>query len=131
MNASKKMSFICMKYDSKTDKVLQNEELSHENIHDLSLQHFNHRLIVDCPIKKDKYILNSFSFKSICLSMIFLSLLLISGIWLVNGTKNINFYGIEGMITLINKDLYVFTFVVMAHIVIFQEEQVKDTEQVR
>ena len=119
VSASKHLSFISVKYDSKTDEVVQNEELSHNNILDLSLQPANDPLIVNSLLNKDEYIVDSISFTSIC-SVMLLILLLISGLWLVKVTMDVYVYGIEGIFNLINNGFYVFPFVVMEVMVIFK-----------
>ena len=63
--------------------------------------------------------------------MILLILLLISGLWLIKLIVDVDVYGIEGIFTLINNCFFVFAFVVMVQMVIFQVGLVKDTKQAR
>ena len=87
----------------------------------------NNSLIVNIPIKKGKYIVGSFSFTSIC-SVVLLILLLITGLWLVKVTMDVDIvYGIEGIFALIKTVFFVFYFLVMVQMVIFQAGLVKDT----
>ena len=119
VSASKHLSFISVKYDSKTDEVVQNEELSHNNILDLSLQPANVPLIVNSLVKKDNYIVDSISFTSIC-SVMLLIMLLISGLWLEKVIVDVDVCFIEGIFTLLNSVVFIFSFVVIVLIVIFQ-----------
>ena len=84
----------------------------HKNIQDTGLQPMNDPLIIECPLKKSKYIVGSNSFPSIC-SIMLLILLLLSGLQLVKVTRDIYKYGIEGIFTLINNIVFVFSFMVV------------------
>jgi hypothetical protein len=82
--------------------------------------------LVIVPVQKGKHVL-SFSF---AYSVLLFSLLLFSGVWLQNVTKNVDDCAIDGMITLINNAISVFMFVVIGQVIIVQEERMDDTGQV-
>ena len=76
-------------------------------------------LMVNCLVKKDKYIVRSIYFTSIC-SVMFLIMLLISGLWLEKVIVDVDVCFIERIFTLLNSVVFVFSFVVIILIVIFQ-----------
>ena len=82
------------------------------------------------PIKKGKYVIYSFSFSLVC-SILFLSLLLVLGVWLVVTTMNCGICEFEGIINLINNVVLVFIIVVMSQMIIIQLAWMDDTRQVR
>ena len=71
------------------------------------------------PIKKGKYDVDSSSFTSVC-SVLLLSLLLVSGVWLVVAIMNGVICEIEGMINLINNVVPISIIVVIIQMLIFQ-----------
>jgi hypothetical protein len=78
----------------------------------------------------DKYVIDSFSFASLY-SALFLSFLLVSGVWLVDATMNVDVLEMEGMIELITNVISVFTSVMMSQMIIVQAGKMDDTGQVR
>jgi len=77
------------------------------------------------PVQKGKHVL-SFSF---IYSVLLISLLLFSGVWLQSATKNIDDCVINEMITLINNAISVFMFVVISQVIIIPAERMDDTGQ--
>ena len=68
-------------------------------------------------VKKDNNVVDSFSF-SFLYSILFLSFLIVSGIWIEFATMNINVWEMEGMINLIKNAISIFTFFVMNKMII-------------
>ena len=77
-------------------------------------------------MQKGKHAL-SFSFAYLVLLF---SLLLFSGVWLQNATKNVDDCAIDGMITLINNAISFFMFVMISQVIIVPAERMDDTRQV-
>ena len=117
VNVGKFLSFISVKYDDLHEA--QKNELPHRNIQYLGLQTMSDPLMVNCLVKKYKYIVRSISFTSIC-SVMLLITLLISGLWLAKVIVDVDVCFIEGIFTLLNNVVFVFSFVVIILIVIFQ-----------
>lgn len=82
------------------------------------------------PVKKGKYIVDSFSFVVVC-SVLLFSLLLISGVWLVVATMNGSICEYEGMVNLINNYIPVFIITVMNKMLIIPVGKMDGIGQVR
>jgi len=82
------------------------------------------------PVKKGRYVDGSFSFASVY-SVFFISLLLISGIWLATATMDGGVCEFKGMVNLVNNVVSIFIMVVMSLVLVIQEERMNDTRQVR
>ena len=82
--------------------------------------------MITVPVQKGKHVL-SFSFTY---SVLLFSLLLFSGVWMLNAAKNVDDCVINGMITLINNVISVFMFVVISQVIIVPAERMDDTGQV-
>jgi hypothetical protein len=81
--------------------------------------------LIIVPVQKGKHVL-SFSF---AYSVLLISLLLFSGVWLQSATKNVDDCAINEMITLINNAISVFMFVVISQVIIIPAERMDDTGQ--
>ena len=116
VNVGNFLSFISVKYDDLHE--VQKNELPNRNIQYLGLQTMSDPLMVNCLVKKDKYIVRSISFTSICSVM--LLIMLLSGLWLEKVIVDVDVCFIEGIFTLLNSVVFIFSFVVIVLIVIFQ-----------
>ena len=74
-------------------------------------------------VQKGKHVL-SFSF---AYSVLLISLLLFSGVWLQSATKIVDDCAINEMITLINNVISFFMFVVISQVIIVPTERMDDT----
>jgi hypothetical protein len=101
--------------------VSNNHEVSQEVQHQVQL----HTLVI-VHVQKGKHV---FSFSS-AYSILLFSLLLLSGVWLQNVTKNVDGCAINEMIILINNVISVFMFVVFSQVIIVPVERMDDTRQV-
>jgi hypothetical protein len=81
--------------------------------------------LITVPVQKGKHIL-SFSF---AFSVLLISLLLFSGVWLQSATKNLDDCAINEMITWINNAISIFMFVVISQVIIVPAERMDDTGQ--
>jgi hypothetical protein len=125
VNASRSLTLMSITKHEVSDSkhemipyVSNSHEVSPEVQHKVQL----HNLIT-VPIQKGKHVL-SFSFAYLVL---FISLLLFSGVWLQSATKNIDDCAINEMITLINNVISVFMFVVISQVIIILAERMDDT----
>jgi hypothetical protein len=90
-----------------------------------------HGPLVDVVIvKKRRYVYGSFSFTFVY-SFLFISLLIISGIWLVTATMNDRVCEFKGMVNLVNSVVSIFIMVMMSQVLIIQEGWMDDIGQVR
>jgi hypothetical protein len=128
VNASKSLTLMSVTKQEVSDAkhemvqyVSNNHEVSQEVQHEVQL----HTLFT-VPVQKGKHVL-SFSF---AYSVLLFSLLLFSGVWLLNATKNVDDCAINEMITLINNAISVFMFVVISQVIIVPAERMDDTGQV-
>ena len=100
--------------------VSNSHEVSPEVQHKVQL----HNLII-VPVQRGKHVL-SFSF---AYSVLLISFLLFSGVWLQRVTNNVDDCAINGMITLINNAILVFMFVVISQVIIILAERMDDIGQ--
>jgi hypothetical protein len=77
-------------------------------------------LVDGIPVNKGKYVDGSFSSVSVYL-VVFLSLLLIKGVWLVVATMDGVVHKFKGMVNLVNNVFLVFIMVVMSQVLIIHE----------
>jgi hypothetical protein len=100
--------------------VSNSHEVSPEVQHEVQL----HNLII-VLVQKGKHV---FSFSS-AYSILLISLLLFSGVWLQSATKNVDDCAINEMITLINNAISVFMFIVISQVIIIPKERMDHTRQ--
>jgi hypothetical protein len=98
--------------------VSNSHEVSPKVRHEVQL----HNLII-VPVQKGKHVL-SFSF---AYSVLLISLLLFSGVWMQSATKNVDDCAITELITWINNAISVFMFVVISQVIIIPTERMDDT----
>jgi hypothetical protein len=77
------------------------------------------------PIHKRRHV-SSFSF---AYSILLFSLLLFSGVWLLNATNNVDDCAIDEMIILINNAISVLMFVLISQVIIVPAEEMDETGQ--
>ena len=77
-------------------------------------------------VKKGRYVDGSFSFASVY-SVLLISLLLMSGIWLATATMNGEVCEFKVMVNLVNIVVTIFIMVVMSCVLIIQERWMDDT----
>jgi hypothetical protein len=77
------------------------------------------------PVQKRRHV-SSFSF---AYSVLLFSLLLFSGVWLLNATKNVDDCVVDEMIILINNPISVLMFVMITQVVIVPIEEMDETGQ--
>jgi len=81
-------------------------------------------------VKKGRLIDGSFSFASVN-SVLLISLLLISGIWLSTAKMDGGVCEFIGMVNLVSSVVSIFIMVVMSQVLVIQEGRLNDTGQVR
>jgi hypothetical protein len=125
VNASKSLTLMSVTKQKISDakhEMVQYDSNSHEVSPGVQHEVRLHNLII-VPVQKGKHIL-SFSF---AYSVLLISLLLFSGVWLQSATKNVDDCAINEMITLINNAISVFMFVVISQVIIIPTERIDDT----
>jgi hypothetical protein len=112
VNASKSLTLMSVTKHEVSDakheivqNVSNNHEVSQEVQHEVQLH-----TMFTVPVQKRRDV-SSFSF---AYSVLLFSLLLFSGLWMLNMTNNVDDCTINEMITLINNDISVFMFVVIS-----------------
>jgi hypothetical protein len=116
-----------VKFDANYNEIFQDSEevqsemSLHESTKDPGLQSTVESkidpLVNVSLVKKDNNVVDSFSF-SFLYSILFLSFLIVSGIWIEFATMNIDVWEMEGMINLIKNAISIFIFFLMNKMII-------------